>query len=154
MISVLDALRYRLGGGESDDFALAPGGLTAMQRPNQLPPGLPLNVQDSILNRPSYAEGDIKGLSTYWNPGLSAERHLFSGPQRSDPLFNELMFNRFLREEGTGPIGERQTGYLTHRPPEQSLFASPLNQLMQQLGPLPGWAGMSPNVPSALLSLY
>jgi hypothetical protein len=147
VMNVLDALRYRLGSGlawgESDDFALAPGG---MQRSNQLPPGLPLNVQDSILNRPSYAEGDIKGPSTYWNPGLDAERHLFAGPQRTDPLFNELMFNRLLREEGTGPIGERQTGYLTHRPPGQSLFASPLNQFLQ-----PGWGGLGAG---ALLSMY
>jgi hypothetical protein len=150
MMSVLDALRYRLGGGESDDPALDPA-LSAMLGLPKLPSGLPLNVQDSILYRPSYAEGDIKAPLPYWNPALDSERHLYAGPQRSDPLSDELAFNRLLKEEGTGPIGERQTGYLTHRPPEQSLFASPLNQFLQQL---PGWGGLGPNVPGALLSMY
>src|SRR4030095_12394600 len=105
-------------------------------------------VQDSILRRPSYAEGDIKAPLPYWNPALDIERHLYSEPQRRGPLSSELMCNRLLREEGTGPIGERQTGYLTHRPPGQSLFASPLNQFLQQL---PGWGGLGAG---ALLSMY
>jgi hypothetical protein len=123
MMSVLDVLRYRLGGGKSED-PLDPGAFTATPRRAQLPPGLPLNVQDSILYRPSYAEGDIKAPLPYWNPALDPERHLFTGPQRSD-LLNELWFNRFLKGQGASPID---------RPPEQSLFANPLNQFLQ-MGP-------------------
>jgi hypothetical protein len=149
MISVLDMLRSRLGGsGQSDRVmedmlrgTLQPAPSEADRRlqamGQNLPEYLPEQVWNSILNKPMYDEGTrIPGPR---NPLMEQEAAAgsFSGPQRDQ----QLPFNRAEALGIVNPNGDPwndlssravpEGGMWSTRPPGQSPFASPLNQLMQ-----------------------
>lgn len=98
----------------------------------QLPPGLPLVVQDQIRNQPSYGEGEIMAPERWWNPALGGQDQR-SGPQREDRLL-------FDRQEALGIPGTSDAwswarpegGVWSSRPPGVSPYASPPSQ---------GWRG-------------
>jgi hypothetical protein len=102
-----------------------------------LPEYLPEQVWNSILNKPMYDEGTrIPGPR---NPLMEQEAAAgsFSGPQRDQ----QLPFNRAEALGIVNPNGDPwndlssravpEGGMWSTRPPGQSPFASPLNQLMQ-----------------------
>ena len=146
MMNVLDALRYRLGGATTDlegeridpgtleALGLRGGGMLSSAPQSQLPAGLPLVVQDSILKRPSYQEGGRYMVpGPYYNPNMGEPNLPDDDPRRrEDLLANELGFNRYLKREGGQVWPEAQTGFMRFREQGQSPFASPLNQLLQR----------------------
>ena len=46
----------------------------------------------------SYGEGQTMAPQQWWNPALDPERGLFSGPQRTDPLTEQLNLNNWARQ--------------------------------------------------------
>jgi hypothetical protein len=136
MMNVLDMLKYRLSAGDRGTSQLDPV-VQDMIRGNlgrSLPPGLPLGVQDSIRNRPSYGEGEIMAPEPWWIPSLGGQMQK-EGPQRE----NTLLFDRqeALRIPNPGvPVDpwskdQPEGGVWSSRPPGVSPYASPLNQLME-----------------------
>ena len=143
MISVLDMLRSRLGGGGS--YAPAEGEMSLDElnrmigapssRAAELPTWLPETVRNSILFGQSYGEGrTIPGPD---NPLMEQELSAFAGPQRDQ----QLPFNRAealgLLNPYSDPWGDLSAravpegGMWSSRAPGQSPFASPLNQFLQ-----------------------
>jgi hypothetical protein len=153
MISVLDMLRSRLGGsGQSDRVmedmlrgTLQPAPSEADRRlqamGQNLPEYLPEQVWSSILNKPMYDEGSVIPFSpnasstryqTEGSPLFQQElqaRPQFGGPQREQALVNDIGLGDYIKREGVWAAPEADIW--SSRPPGQSPFASPLNQLMQ-----------------------
>jgi hypothetical protein len=129
MMNVLDMLKYRLAPGDRTPFDPMEQEMMRFGQ-QRLPPGLPLGVQDSIRNRPSYGEGEIMAPQRWWIPALGGQVQK-QGPQREERLLLD-------RGEaiGTSPVppGLRdlpEGGVWSSRPSWESPYASPLNQLMQ-----------------------
>jgi hypothetical protein len=136
MMNVLDALRMKLarpGGEDMGEPSLDPA-LMALINRQRLPPGLPLGVQDSILNQPSYSEGGV--MPGPRNPLMEQEHALgvFNAPQREQPLSDAVGIADFLKyqdiwpmPEGAYPpaVGRQNSPYATRLP-------SALNQLMRR----------------------
>jgi hypothetical protein len=94
-----------------------------------VPPSyLPEAVWDSLLNKRTYGEGEV--IPGNRVPPRPPETILPSGhpDAREFQLNRDIGFGNYLRQ-GTWPMEEGDFG--TMRPPGQSPFASPLNQLMQ-----------------------
>ena len=136
MMNVLDLLNYRLS-AQGRSFAdidpavreMIQGSSPGFQTPPGVSPSLPLVVQDSIGNRPSYGEGEIMAPSQWWNPAVGGQLKM-SGPQREEHLSFDLSDTR---DKGNWPV-MREGEYASRRPPEFSPFADPLNQLLTRLG--------------------
>ena len=101
------------------------------QQLQALPPGLPLVVQDSILNQPSYGEGRAMPRRQPMSTDMLHEfsTHDPNGPfARNDPLETELFHNRiFPMYDMPLPEGVARPDLASPRPK----YASPLNQFMQ-----------------------
>lgn len=133
MISVLDMLRSRLG-GDNLPFSDMGGELGPSEADRRLramgpiPPSyLPEAVWDSLLNRPTYGEGQI--MPGPPNPAMEAEIPARLGPQREDRLLRALGNVR-----GYGASG----GVMTDTLPNSMFgntspaYPSPLNSMMRR----------------------
>lgn len=127
MMNVLDALRYRLTRPGAADLEGESLDLRGMPGPGrQLPPGLPLVVQDSILKRPSYREGD-----QYAPRDFGGEQNLpGDDPRNREYRLNDLLgFNEYMRRNSQQAWPE--DSFATPLQPGQSPYATPE-------GPSPG----------------
>jgi hypothetical protein len=100
-----------------------------------LPPGLPLGVQDSILNQPSWSEGNV--IPGPRNPLMEQEAALgvFNAPQREQPLADAIGIAEFLKHQDIWPMPEGAYPPAVGRenPPWATRLPSALNQLMRRL---------------------